>query len=206
MSMPCRNDIHSASAIIPFLNKLCALCGVNNRRGLKCIMLALCLVAVVVPGGCSAGRGGISSGQSTPRRGREQRIRRVVCLYDQKPWLNIDAAGDRDPEGVRFRVFLDPGAGKGVLRDGTFHIEMYRIDRTPAGKIERTLASDWHYPTSAFQPVEAKILGMGYHLRLRWAEKDIAGHEIELITRFEGLDGSDVRSGTKRLRVPKYSS
>ncbi len=80
------------------------------------------------------------------------------------------------------------------------------IDRSPAGKIERTLVSDWHYPTGAFQTVEAKILGMGYHLRLRWAQKDIASHEIELITRFKGSDGSDVRSGTKRLRVPKYST
>ncbi|MGB2985580.1 MAG: hypothetical protein WBE26_06825, partial [Phycisphaerae bacterium] len=111
-----------------------------------------------------------------------------------------------DPEGVRYRVFLDMGSGRGVFLDGTFGIEMYRIDRKAPGEIERTLVSDWRYPTSAFQPVKSKMLGMGYHLRLRWAAKDVAGHDVEIITSFDDLDGSVVRSSTKRLRVPKYGS
>ena len=38
------------------------------------------------------------------------------------------------------------------------------------------------------------------------ARKDIAGKEIEIVTRFENPDGSTVSAGTKRLRVPKYTS
>lgn len=133
-------------------------------------------------------------------------VRRVVCLYDQRPWLNLDAAGDRDPEGIHFRVFLDAGKGKGELRDGTLHVEMYRIDRESLDRIKRTLVSDWDLPTSGLTRVKSKILGMGYHLRLRWAEKETAGHEIEVITHFRDPDGKAVRSGTKRLHVPKYTS
>jgi hypothetical protein len=134
-------------------------------------------------------------------------VQRLVCLYDQKPWLNLDTGGDLDPEGIHYRVFLDTGAGKGVHLDGTFRIELYRIDRKPPdNKMERTLVSDWRYPSSDFQAVRSATLGTGYHLRLRWASKDIAGNEIEVVTLFEDSDGNVARSGTKRLRVPKYGA
>ena len=133
-------------------------------------------------------------------------IRHVACIYNQRPWLNLDSAGDRDPEGIRFRIFLDPGTGKGVWRDGTFHIEMYEIKRMSDLRVERVLVSDWHYPTDAVTTVVSKMLGQGYHVRLRWASKDVAGHEVELITRFEDAEGRATRSGTKRFRVPKYPS
>lgn len=133
-------------------------------------------------------------------------IRKLLCLYDQKPWINLDTAADLDPEGLQYRIFLDGGAGKGVLRDGTFHIDMYQVIRKPDGTIDRTLVSDWHYPSGQMGTVSAKILGKGYHVQLRWAKKDLAGSEIELVTRFADVDGNEVRSGTKRLRIPKYSS
>ena len=67
------------------------------------------LTIATVIAGCQAGRGGsgVRTQSSTARRSRQNPIVRVVCLYDQKPWLNLDAAGDRDPEGIHFRVFLD---------------------------------------------------------------------------------------------------
>ena len=43
-------------------------------------------------------------------------------------------------------------------------------------------------------------------MRLRWAKKDIPGHEIEMIILFEDLNGEIVRSGTRRFRVPKYAA
>ena len=151
--------------------------------------------------GCRTADG---TGPSSRRHSRASDIHGVRCLFDQKPWLNADTAGDRDPEGIRYRVFLDTGVGKGVLRDGTFYVEMYQVDRSPSGEIERTLVSDWRYPTSQFGTVAARILGKGYHLQLRWAKKDIAGHEIELITQYLDPDGNATRSATKRLRVPRY--
>ena len=139
------------------------------------------------------------------RQSGKRPIRDVACLYDQKPWLSYDALGDRDPEGIQFRLFLDPGTGRGVLRDGTFHFQMYQIGRTPSGQPDRTLVSDWHYPTSTFSTVQSEFLGMGYSIRLRWASKGVAGNEIELVTRYEDPNGNVVGAGTKRFRVPKFA-
>lgn len=130
-------------------------------------------------------------------------IRAVRCLYTKRPWLNLDASGDPNPEGIHFKVFLDDGTGPGVWRDGTFHIEMYVIDYNEEGEITRELASDWHYPSSRVPKVEG-IAGQGYHLYLRWASKSIAGQNIEVITSFEPTGGALVRSGTKGFEVPRY--
>ncbi len=165
-------------------------------------------IIVSTVGGCN---GGLSLewpawSQKLARGVGQRPIQRVFSLYDQRPWLNLDEAGDRDPEGFHYRIFLDDGTGRGVLRDGVFHIAMYRIERGAQGEIDRTLVSDWHYPTSKFSQIKSKLLGFGYHVRLRWASKDIAGTEVEVVTRFEGPDGNTVSAGTKRLRISKYTS
>lgn len=164
-------------------------------RLIRAISAVTILVVVVSATGCRAT--GRLSGGGLP-------VRAVRCLFDPRPWLNLDAAGDREPEGLQYRAFLDVGKDKGVLRDGTFRIELYRIDHAAPKESERTLVSDWEYPTSSFQPVKSRFLGMGYHIRLRWARKDVAGHEIEILTQYQAPDGRTVRSGTKRLRVPTY--
>ncbi|MEK7732082.1 MAG: hypothetical protein AAB363_09540 [Planctomycetota bacterium] len=176
------------------------------QRRVRSVATYLGVFALVAVGCRSLGRTDAGSPPSSLRPSRSGDIHGVVCLFDQKPWLNVDAAGDPDPEGIRYRVFLDPGKGKCVLREGSFRIEMYQIDRTGAGDIERTLVSDWNYPTSELGTVLSKILGKGYHLQLRWAKKETAGHEIEVITQFIDRYGNTTRSPTKRLRVPKYSS
>lgn len=175
-------------------------------RRIRLIAVTLGLLLVVAIAGCRAGHSGVRTRRSASRHSRQDAVRRVVCLYDHRPWLNLDTSGDRDPEGLQFRVFLDTGKGHGVLRDGFFRIEMYRIARNAQDRIERTLVSDWDYPTSAVQQVRSRVLGMGYHLRLRWATKDIAGAEVEVITKFRHPDGTTIRSGTKCLRVPVYTS
>ena len=176
-------------------------------------------LAVVLLSGCQSGGGGngaasftsSSAGKSSHRRSRrslgEVPIRQLACIYDLKPWLNLDRAGDSDPEGLTYRVFLDTGRGKGVHREGTFHVEMYRIDRNTGegGGVNRTLVSDWHYPTSKSTRFRSKLFGDGYVLKLRWASKDIAGSEIDVVTRYEAPNGEIVGAGTKRLMVPKYS-
>jgi len=131
-------------------------------------------------------------------------VRHVICLYDRRPWLSADAEGDRDPEGLRFRVFLDKGNNRGAYSDGTFHIDMYGISRDENGKKKRTLVSDWHYPTSTFTRVRAKIMGDGYVISLRWASKEIAGTDIEIVTTFEDVAGRKTQASTRRLRVPNY--
>jgi len=175
-------------------------------RGVRSVAIGIAALALVAGGCRTPSESAAGSQTSASRRSHSGGgIHGVRCLFDQKPWLNADAAGDPDPEGLRYRVFLDTGSGKGVLRDGTFYVEMYDVRRGPSGAIERTLSSDWRYPTSELGTVSAKILGKGYMLQLRWAKKDTAGHEIEVITSFIDRDGNTTRSATKRLRVPKYS-
>lgn len=161
------------------------------------------LVALVAIGLAAVGCAGPSGGASM--RSHLQ-IQNVACLYGRTPWLNYDKAGDMDPEGIGYRVFLDPGTGRGVEAIGTFHVEMYQLKRDlETGKSERVLVSDWHYTTDHFSRVKSSFLGIGYLLKLRWAKKSLAGSEIELITRFEALDGQVTAAGTKRLRIPKYN-
>jgi hypothetical protein len=169
----------------------------------------LCAVLLGLSGllGCRA-PGTASPAQTRPasRANRaEMPIRRVVQVFDQRPWLNLDAAGDRNFEGIAYRVFLDDGRGRGALREGTLHVEMYRIRKSSDGMIQRDMVSDWHYATRDVPRIaEPGMLGPGYFLHLRWARKDIIGSEIEVVTMFEDPDGRIIRSGTKRLRVPKY--
>lgn len=180
--------------------------------GLKVSTFLATLAAVSLFAGCRSlsREGDISSAPQRESRlfgGRASSgppVRNVVCLFDQRPWLNADSAADRDPEGIQYRVFLDTGEGKGKRREGTFRVEMYQVGRDAAGAATRTLVSDWHYPSSQFTQVEARVLGDGYRLQLYWSKKDLAGSEVELVTRFEDAAGNVSRSDTKRLRIPKY--
>jgi len=147
-----------------------------------------------------------ASKRSSAHRRHEKPILRVLSLFDQRPWLNLDVAGDRDPEGIHYRVFLDDGSGKGVHRDGSFEIEMYELKSQVDGPAARTLISDWAMPTSSVQGVKSRLLGMGYHIQLRWASKATAGRDIELVTRYHAPDGRVFQAATKQLRVPKYTS
>jgi len=164
------------------------------------------LTVLAVMTGCQASdsaKKAVHASQSVPL---SDRVRRVVSLFDQKPWLNLDVAGDRDPEGIHYRVFLDSGSNQGELRDGEFRVELYLINRTAEDKVERRLFSDYVLPTASIPQVKSQVLGLGYHLHLRWAEKEIAGHEIEVITAFKDAAGGITRSATKRLHVPRYVS
>jgi hypothetical protein len=185
------------------------------QAGMRPLTLALLIVALSVPLGCRVFRSQEPAAQAAPaatpsapapaRRSTEGRVASVICLFDAKPWLNTDVSGDRDPEGIQYRIFLNAGGNRGVAREGTLHIEMYQFGRDEKGAQTRALVSDWHYPTSQFSRVSASLLGIGYLVQLRWARKDMAGTEVEFVTQFEDLDGHVTRGATKRLRVPKYS-
>lgn len=177
---------------------------------MPCLASVVLLVGLVIAAaplsGCQASRA-TATASRVRTVANQPAIRRIVCLYDQRPWLNLDRFADRDPEGIRYRVFLVPDTGLGVLRDGTFHIEMYKIIKKQGKETERKLISDWHYPTSEIPTIARPgMLGDGYYLHLRWADKDTAGSDVEIVTQFEARGGNRVRSGTKRLHVPKYSS
>ena len=183
----------------------------GRRKSIVGVMFSasawMAMLSLVFATGCASPRSAETSGRTAPSWKSKGVIRHVRCLYEHRPWLNLDRAGDRDPEGIRYRVFLDAGDSTGLLRDGMFHIEMYMIGRDDQGESTRTLVSDWHYPMSKVHTIaKPGKLGEGYFLYLRWARKDVAGHEIEIITQFEDEYGNTARSGTKRISVPKYTS
>ncbi len=147
--------------------------------------------------------------QSAQRRSElrpDEVVQRVLCLYDQKPWVNNDSRGDRDPEGVRFRAYLKAGQGRSVVREGMFQIDIYRYTPTVDGKLERTLIGDYRYPSTMFSRIDGGLLGPGYLIQLNWGPKDTPGHEIEIVTTFQDDYGNTARAETKRLRVPKFTS
>ncbi len=133
-------------------------------------------------------------------------IRRVVCMYDQRPWLSLDRQGDLDVEGFWFRMFLDPGTGRGILAEGTFHIGMYRLERDATGAIsKRTLVSDWHYASTDLPRISKPgMLGDGYVPQLVWSDKGLSGSEVDIVVSFEDVEGDTARAGTKRMRIPVY--
>lgn len=173
-----------------------------RRRCRRYLVGLLGLTAVISVSGCKTTPGNVKRGSSG-----QLIIRRVACIYDQNPWLNLDREGDKDVEGFSFRAFLDPGTGRGVHADGTFHIEMYRIDREPETRapIDRVLVSDWHLRSADIPTiVKPGMLGEGYVPHLAWADKELAGSEVDIVVMFEDDDGNVARAGTKSLRIPKY--
>ncbi len=179
----------------------------RNSSLVRAVLVTAGLQFALVVAGCQSAKPGNKSAQTARASESNERIRQVVQVFDQRPWLNLDSAGDRDYEGVKFRVFLSGGEGRGVLCNGKLHVEMYRVRKDENGHMERELVSDWHYETKDIPRIaEPGRLGDGYYPHLRWARKDIAGSEVEIITQFESSDGRVIRSATKRLRVPKYDS
>jgi len=163
------------------------------------------LVLLAAISGCRAAREARTVREQRRDDGRPP-VRRVVCLYSDNPWLNLDKAGDRDPEGLWYYVYLSTGSEPGQLRDGLIEVEMYRIEHSLDGTTSRTLDSEWRYATEDLPAIRKPgLLGDGYALLLCWNRKDTAGHEIELITTFEDTLGRRTRSETKSMRVPKYT-
>ncbi len=168
-------------------------------------------ISLVLWGMVVGGMGCRSTGTGLRRRPPGQPIiRRVICMYDQRPWLNLDRLGDLDVEGFWFRMFLDPGTGRGTLAEGTMHIELYRIDRdgqggAQGGATKRTLVSDWNYDTKELPRIaKPGMLGDGYVPQLVWADKALSGQEVDVVVSFEDAEGNIARAGTKRLLIPRY--
>ena len=162
--------------------------------------LAGALVLLTVAGGCVGPRARQDWASSLPP------VRRVICIYGENPWLNLDRYGDRDPEGVWYNVYLSTGAEPGVHRPGWLEVELYRLVPTAEGTIERVQDAGYRYATSEVPVIKKPgMMGDGYVIMLMWPRKDTAGCEIELVTTYEDPDGRRVRAETKSLRVPRYT-
>jgi len=151
-----------------------------------------------------------STGGSTAFRtsdgSRPPELNHVVTIYNKNPWLNADAAGDPDPEAVKFKVFLfrSRSDARSVLRNGIFHIDMYRIRRERGREVSRDLVADYHYSTDRVPRIpQPGLMGPGFIIGLLFPDKSIAGTEIAILVTFEDEFGNMIRAQPKSLVVPK---
>ncbi len=129
---------------------------------------------------------------------------KLICLYDQNPFVSFDEEGDLNVEGFRVTVVLaSRKTGKGIAEDGVIRVKMYRIDRTPGSKPVRVLLREWPVNNAGLRTFKSPVFGEGYKLLFQWAkEDDVLGHDVQLVVSFERADGRVIRSQTKALKVP----
>ena len=135
-------------------------------------------------------------------------IMKVVCFYRPNPFMSFDRAGDPDPEGFTFTLFLISRHNtKGVLENGSLTVRMFRIDpRAPATE-RRTLVREWTVETGTLVQSTRPhpLFGMGYQPQFAWEKSDdVLGREIEVVAAFTTRDGRTIQSQTKALRVPAH--
>ena len=131
-----------------------------------------------------------------------EEVVRLACTYHQVPWLSF--GGDPNPGGLKFNLFLvSKKTSKGVLADGLLQVRMNVKERDPDGTPQRREVCAW---TQEFAHVPRTIrefaVGWGYQPHLNWADTDVAGRDIEIVTWYEDRTGRRVYAQTKPLRVP----
>ena len=171
------------------------------RLGLMCcgaIAIGLCTTACQSSGGSAA--------VGTNDGSRPAELNHVVTVYNKNPWLNADRAGDPDPEAIKFKVFLfrSRSDARSVLRNGIFHIDMYKIRREAGREVSRDLVADYHYSTDRVKRIpQPGLMGPGFIIGLLFPDKSIAGQEITILVTFEDEFGNMIRAQPKSLAVPK---
>ena len=137
-------------------------------------------------------------------RPKGQRIQSVVLLRSATPWQNLDPVKDEKPEGIQFRMLVYPIEGnKGILVDGTLHVELYIRETAENGHVERTFVDSWTYPMSDLTHTKTPMaIGDFYLVRLGWGNYDLIGREVEFIVSYVDPDGRKVIADPLREIVP----
>lgn len=141
---------------------------------------------------------------SSPQAGAHDDVYKVVCFYPPNMWQSFDAAGDRNPEGFVFVMYLlSQKSDKGVYADGTLHVDLFCIDHLPDAPPRRSLVQNWSVHTSELPRRKETRLGAGYQPSLYWGDADVLGKEVQIVVRFESASGKVLQSQTVHKRVPK---
>jgi hypothetical protein len=162
-------------------------------------------LALVGVGGCAdSGGAGIKLFSGKRETAPASDIIRVVCFYTPNMWRSFDKAGNLDPEGFAFVMYLWSGkTERGAYADGLFRAKMYRLSRDDEGKTVRELAREWTAATSDLPRRGESRLGYSYQPSLYWGDLDIYGAEVEIVIQFESPDERVVQSQTHRTKVPR---
>jgi len=162
--------------------------------------------ALLAASGCAPDQPWFGDAQSRrgPRPSPGDDVVRVVCFYQQPLWLNLDRERDANPEGFKFNMYLvSRKTNKGVLADGVLHTRMYCREKRPGQPTRRHEVCAW---TQALADVvrtnRAFQLGWAYQPHFYWADADVLGKEVEIVSWYEPLDGRKIYAQTKTLKVP----
>jgi len=140
------------------------------------------------------------------RLGSKTPIGQVQLLFQVSPWLNADKDQDEKPEGIQFRIILIPQNGaKGVHRDGTIEVKMFRKSRNDAGEPVRKLVDSWTYPTSALvKSKKPQVIGDYYLMQMYWYPHDVLGQDVELVVTYKDPQSKRrVAATSKTIFIPK---
>jgi len=138
------------------------------------------------------------------RTGFAERICDVVCFFPIDTWKSFDRAGDRNPEGFAFVLYLlDCATGRGAYAGGLVHVHMYRINHDADGKKSRELVQDWTLDHDQLNARKPTRLGYGYQPFLSWGKNvDVLGEEVEIVVQYESPTGDVVQAQTVHRKVP----
>ena len=179
---------------------------VPHRSWSASLGVVLCGTVVIALASTACQSSGGSAAVKTGRGSRPAELNHVVTIYNKNPWLNADRAGDPDPEAIKFKIFLfrSRSDARSVLRNGIFHIDMYKIGRERGREVSRDLVADYHYSTDRVKRIpQPGLMGPGYIIGLIFPDKTIAGCEITILVTFEDEFGNMIRAQPKSLTVPK---
>jgi len=159
-------------------------------------ILTLAPLACLLGGGCA----------SITNPARSDIVRVATFFNSQRIWLNFDAPPTREPQGLKFSVFLTASDRElGVFGDGTIHVDLFQTQGTPDSAANRVHLKRWSFNAEQARPFRAKKptrYGWGYGLRLPWGDLDVRGKEIQIIVSFERRDGRVISGLPQYLKVP----
>jgi len=172
-------------------------------RGWLFLFLTMALAALPACSRRADGRFGGDRQRPAPSA-KDTEIFRVVCFFPPNMWKSFDSAGDRNPEGFAFVMYLISGkTGKGIYADGTFRVELYRYGEADRnGRRQRDLVFDTAAPMAQIARRSPTMLGEGYQPYVFWGDLQIYGDDIEVVVKYESPTGRTVSSETVHVKVP----
>jgi hypothetical protein len=144
-----------------------------------------------------------SASVPTQTNGSPNEIFRVLCFFPINMWKSFDPAGDPNPEGFTFVMYLlSHESNKGVYAPGVFRVRIFMVEQLEDGTSARGLVFDQTADMDELPRRDATRFGVGYQPEVTWGEVDLLGKDIEIVIQYETPDGRKVQSQTKRVKVP----
>jgi hypothetical protein len=155
----------------------------------------------------ACGLAGCSGAKRAERVPREPNIVRLITFCKNNPWVNLDTAGDPNPEGLRVTCYaVSARTDRGANADGTFRFKLFTISHPqgaePIGRLVKTCEFD--ADKAQFYRVSRHVphLGWPYMFTLDWGDAEVYGREIRVVPEFVRRDGRIISGTPKSFRVP----